>query len=82
MTGRLDRVVRTMDNAIHRKNYYPVDKYYWINYVIRWRVLYPMDSAIQLLNNWGLIITWKIAELVCLHTFMCHSSSDFNENID
>ena len=28
MTGRLDRVVRTMDNAIHRKNYYPADKYY------------------------------------------------------
>ena len=28
MTWRLDRVVRTMDNAIHRKNYYLVDKYY------------------------------------------------------
>ena len=29
-----------------------------------------------------LIITWKINESVCLHTFMiiCHSSSDFSEN--
>ena len=26
-----------------------------INYAIRWIVIYPVDSAIQLLNNLGLI---------------------------
>ena len=25
------------------------------NYAIRWIVIYPVDSAIQRLNNWGLI---------------------------
>ena len=24
------------------------------NYVIRWIVIYPVDSAMHLLNNWGL----------------------------
>ena len=40
-------VVQKVDNAIH-----------WIAQLvsiirIRWIVIYPVDSAIQLLNNWG-----------------------------
>ena len=30
-----------------------------INYAIRWIVIYPVDSAIQLLNNLGLNITFS-----------------------
>ena len=40
MTGRLDRVVRTMDSTIHRKNYYPADKYYGN------QLRYPLESAL------------------------------------
>ena len=41
MTGRLDRVVRTMDNAIHQENYYPADKYYGN------QLRYPLESALS-----------------------------------
>ena len=41
------RVVQTVDSAIH-----------WITQLvsiilIRWIAIYPVDSAIQFLNNWG-----------------------------
>ena len=47
-------VVQKLDSAIHQINYY------WIsiretNYPIHWIVFYPLDNAIQLLNNWGLV---------------------------
>ena len=29
--------------------------------LIHWIVIYPVDSAIQVLNNWGLVDTWKKA---------------------
>ena len=40
-----------------------------INYAIRWIVIYPVDSAIQRLNNWGQVSifisdhgkSWRIA---------------------
>lgn len=47
--------VEKVDNAIHWINIYPVQ---WITQLvfltrIRWIVIYPTDSAIQGLNNWG-----------------------------
>ena len=52
-------VVRRVDSAIHRINLY---LYVWIAQLvslilIHWIVIYPVDSAIQLLNNWGQIET-------------------------
>ena len=44
-------VVQKVDNAIHQINHYPVDSASLT--LIRWTVIYPVDSAIQLLNNWG-----------------------------
>ena len=41
-------VVQTLDSAIHRINHYPGDS------VIDFRNTYPLDSAIQRLNNRGL----------------------------
>ena len=41
MTGRLDQVLRTVDNAINRKNYYPADKYYGN------QLRYPLESALS-----------------------------------
>ena len=50
-------VVQTLDSAIHRINHYPVGKYYGNQYYTnRWIVIYPVDSATQRLNNWGLVI--------------------------
>ena len=45
-------VVQTLDSAIH-----------WITQLvllvfIRWIVIYPVDSAIHRLNNWGLMFYW------------------------
>ena len=42
-------VVRKLDSAIHRINRYPAVKYYDN------QLRYPVDSAIHLSNNWGLI---------------------------
>ena len=46
-------VVQTLDSAIQ-----------WIsiteiNYAIPWIVIYPVDSAIQRLNNWGQMMTFS-----------------------
>ena len=49
--------VQTLNSAIHRINHYPAhdpaDKYLGTNYAIHWIDIYPMDSTIHLLNNWG-----------------------------
>ena len=46
-----------LDSAIHQINHYPVGKYYGNQYYTnRWIVIYPVDSATQRLNNWGLVI--------------------------
>ena len=42
-------VVQTLGSAVHRMNHYPVDKYWETNCVD----FYPVDSAIQPLNNQG-----------------------------
>ena len=44
-------VVQTLDSAIHRINHYPGDS------VIDFRNTYPLDSAIQRLNNTGAWLT-------------------------
>ena len=47
--------VQKVDSAIRRINLYPVDSVLLSLTLIRWIVIYVVDSAIQLLNNWGLI---------------------------
>ena len=48
-------VVQTLDSAIHRINHYPADSVILLLSVIltHWIVIYPVDSAIQHLNNRG-----------------------------
>ena len=48
--GSLAPVVQTLVSAIHQINLYPAD-------IIRWIVIYPADSAIQRLNNRGLVLS-------------------------
>ena len=39
---------------------YPLDKAQLVSLtIIRWIVIYPVDSAIQLLNNWGLMYNFS-----------------------
>ena len=50
-------VVQTLDSAIH-----------WITQLvllvfIRWIVIYPVDSAIHRLNNWGQKVEFKCSPL-------------------
>ena len=51
--------VQTLNSAMHRINHYPAhdpaDKYLGTNYAINWIDIYPLDSTIHLLNNWGQI---------------------------
>ena len=47
--------VQKVDSAIHWINLHPVDSVLLSLTLIRWIVVYLVDSAIQLLNNWGLI---------------------------
>ena len=52
--NNLAPVVQKVDSAIHRINHYSVDKYInTILCVIRSMAIYPLDSAIHLLNNRG-----------------------------
>ena len=48
-------VAQMSDSAIHHINYYPPDKYWGTSCVIYWIEIYPVDSFIHLLNNWGLV---------------------------
>ena len=50
----LAAVVQTLDSAIHRIKIYPMDNAIDFLILIRWIVIYPVDSAIQRLNNRGL----------------------------
>ena len=46
-----------LDRATHRINHYLVDKdrVKLSNNVINWIEIYPVDSAIHILNNWDLL---------------------------
>ena len=46
-------IVQRLDRAIHRINHYPVDSAISSLILIRWIVIYPVNSAIQRLSNWG-----------------------------
>ena len=47
-------VVQTLDSAIHWINHYPLDNSIGFASVYL-LVIYPVDSAIHRLNNWGLV---------------------------
>ena len=49
-----------MDSAVHRINHYPADNTSKTNWVIQWIVIYPVDSAIQRLNNWSQVDCWPV----------------------
>ena len=56
-------VVQRLNNVIHRINHYPADSVVCFVTLIRWIAIYPVDSVIQPLNNWGQVITcsWRKA---------------------
>ena len=57
-------LVQTLDGAIHRINHYPADTYL-IGKPIklsRWIVIYPVDSAIQRLNDRSQVVTSFLKE--------------------
>ena len=51
----LDQSIHSLDSPIQRINHYPADKYSETDRVIHWMVIYPIDSFIQLFNNWALV---------------------------
>ena len=53
----LAAVVQEMDNAIQRINHYP------LTMAISFPNTYPVDSAIQPLNNWGLMFKDETNEI-------------------
>ena len=55
MRGSCPPVVQKVDNAIQRVNHCPLDNAISFPNTYRWIVIYPVDSPIQLLNNWGLV---------------------------
>ena len=62
-------VVQTLDSAIHGINHYPADS------VIDFRIIYPLDSAIQRLNNWGLTDKPEVdGALIFLRSTLPHST--------
>ena len=52
-------VVQTLDSSIYRMNHYPRISITEINYAVRRIVIYPVDSAIQRLNNRGQAFTFR-----------------------
>ena len=54
----LASVFQRLDSAIHRINLYSMDSAISFPQIILmggWIVIYPVDSTIQRLNNWGLV---------------------------
>ena len=47
-----------MDSAIYRINHYPLDSAIGLP-AIHWIMIYPVDSAILLLNNWAWQPAWQ-----------------------
>ena len=52
----LNPVVQKVDNPIHQINHYPADSAIGFCDIVHWIVIYAVDSAIQLLNNRGLVV--------------------------
>ena len=55
-------VVQKVDNDIHRINHYPLDS------AIDFAIIYPLDSAIHCLNNWGSSFYPLIYSPIAKHT--------------
>ena len=68
--------VQTLDSAIHPLNHYPADSVILISVIlIHWIVIYPVDSAIQRLNNRGQIKHYPLRSAISFpHT--CSLDSD------
>ena len=49
----LTGVAQNLGNTIHGINYYPVISVRETDCIIQWMVIYPVDSIIHLLKNWG-----------------------------
>ena len=48
------------------------------NCIIHWKVIYPVDSAIHLLNNWGLVVkSIQPGSLLCLSDRPIYYVNDF-----
>jgi len=47
-----------VDNGIQQINLYPVHNTIGFPNTFHWVVIYPVDSAIQHLNNRGLVASW------------------------
>ena len=52
----LAQVIRRWDDAMHWINRLPVDSKECFVTLIRWMVIYPLDSVIRPLNNWALMV--------------------------
>ena len=63
-----------LDSTIHRINQYPADKYYGkrLSYLLG-SDKYPVDSAIQLLNNWSQVFLGEHCGYYCWSTFVLWS---------
>ena len=61
--SQLSPVVQQVDDTIQRINLYPMDTVVGFPLIlIHWIVIYPEDTAIQLLNNWHLNLVRKITQ--------------------
>ena len=60
--NNLGPTVQTLDSAIHQINHYLMDKYY------KNQLHFPVDSAIHLLNNWGL--EWVTVQFSIIHIIL------------
>ena len=75
----LASVVQKVDNAIHHKNHHPLDGAGFPNtYLLDSD---PVDSMIQLFNNWGLVSSGLPCQLtIILHVFLYCSIFWLNKN--
>ena len=59
------RVLRKVDNTIHRINHYPADSvFFFCQHYICWIAIYPVDSVNQPLKNWGQVYKWIMTNLM------------------
>ena len=60
-------VVQKLDSAIQRINTIPRISIRETNCAIQWIVIYPMDSVIHHLNNWGQLVLGTFLFAYSLH---------------
>ena len=52
-------VAQTLDSTIHWTKHYPLDNLVLLVFIL-WIAIYPVDSAIHRLNNWGLVFMFLL----------------------